>query len=148
MAIFSNPTPESGEGAKPPFNRRKGDGVPLSIIAKDMTVTGDIETQGVLKVEGRVKGTIRAAAQVIISPGATIEGDLHTKEAVVAGEIQGTITASERVELQASALVRGDIATPRIAILEGGRVTGEVNMTESRTPKSSGAEKPLEGKGP
>lgn len=130
MAIFSTSDPDANEGAKPPFNRRKGDGVPLSIIARDMNITGDMDTQGVVKVEGRVKGTIRAAAQVIVSPGATIEGDLHTKEAVIAGEVQGTINASERVELQASALVKGDIATPRIAILEGGRVTGAVKMTD------------------
>jgi cytoskeletal protein CcmA (bactofilin family) len=131
MAIFSTPSPDQPAegGAKPPFNRRKGDGVPLSIVARDMTVTGDMETAGVVKVEGRVKGTIRAESQVIISPGATIEGDIHTKEAVVAGEVQGTIKASDRVELQASALVKGDIATPKIAILEGGKVTGEVNMT-------------------
>ncbi|HET8632891.1 MAG TPA: polymer-forming cytoskeletal protein [Gemmatimonadales bacterium] len=131
MAIFSNPTPDTPEGPKPPFNRRKGDGIPLSIVARDMTITGDMETQGVVKVEGRVKGTIRADAQVIVSPGAIIEGDLHSKEAVVAGEVRGTINATERVELQASALVKGDISTPRIAILEGGKVTGEVRMNEA-----------------
>ncbi len=130
MAIFSNPDPDAPEGPKPPFNRRKGDGIPLSIVARDMTITGDMETQGVVKVEGRVKGTIRAEAQVIVSPGAIIEGDVHSKEAVVAGEIRGTINATERVELQASALVKGDISTPRIAILEGGKVTGEVRMSE------------------
>lgn len=128
MAIFSN-APAEGEPAKPPFNRRKGDGVPLSIIARDMTVTGDMQTEGVVKVEGRVHGTIRATSQVIISPGATIEGDVFTNEAVIAGEIQGTIRAAERVELQASALIRGDIYTPRISVLEGGRVSGEVNMS-------------------
>lgn len=136
MAIFSTPAPDSDEGPKAPFNRRKGDGIPLSIVARDMTITGDMETKGVVKVEGRIKGTIRAEAQVIISPGAVIEGDLHTKEAVVAGEIRGTINATERVELQATALVRGDISTPRIAILEGGKVTGEVNMTEGTKGES------------
>jgi cytoskeletal protein CcmA (bactofilin family) len=130
MAIFSTPDPDASEGPKPPFNRRKGDGIPLSIVARDMTVTGDMETKGVVKVEGRVKGTIRADAQVIISPGAVIEGDIHSKEAVVAGEIRGTINATERVELQATALVKGDISTPRISILEGGKVTGEVRMSE------------------
>lgn len=128
MAIFSNPTPEA-EPAKPPFNRRKGDGIPLSIVARDMTVTGDMVTEGVVKVEGRVNGTIRAVAQVIVSPGAVIEGDLHTKEAVIAGEVTGTIRASERVELQSTAMVRGDIQTPRISVIEGGRVSGEVNMS-------------------
>jgi cytoskeletal protein CcmA (bactofilin family) len=128
MAIFSSAAPE-GEPAKPPFNRRKGDGVPLSIIARDMTITGDMQTEGVVKVEGRVTGTIRATSQIIVSPGAMIEGDLITNEAVVAGEVQGTIRASDRVELQASAFVRGDIYTPRISVLEGGRVSGEVNMS-------------------
>ena len=128
MAIFSSAAPDS-EPAKPPFNRRKGDGVPLSIVARDMTITGDMQTEGVVKVEGRVIGTIRATSQIIVSPGATIEGDLLTNEAVVAGEVQGTIRASDRVELQASAYVRGDIYTPRISVLEGGRVSGEVNMS-------------------
>lgn len=128
MAIFSNAAPE-GEPAKPPFNRRKGDGVPLSIVARDMTITGDMQTEGVVKVEGKVVGTIRATSQIIVSPGAMIEGDLLTNEAVVAGEVQGTIRASDRVELQATAFVRGDIYTPRISVLEGGRVSGEVNMS-------------------
>lgn len=128
MAIFSNAAPE-GEPAKQPFNRRKGDGVPLSIVARDMTITGDMQTEGVVKVEGKVIGTIRATSQIIVSPGATIEGDLLTNEAVVAGEVLGTIRASDRVELQATAFVRGDIYTPRISVLEGGRVSGEVNMS-------------------
>ncbi|HLS47823.1 MAG TPA: polymer-forming cytoskeletal protein [Gemmatimonadales bacterium] len=140
MAIFSNP-PADAEPAKPPFNRRKGDGIPLSIIARDMTVTGDMETEGVVKVEGRVKGTIRATSQIIISPGSSIEGDLHTKEAVVAGEIQGTIRAAERVELQATALVRGDIYTPRISVIEGGRVSGEVNMAAEAPVKKESEKK-------
>lgn len=141
MAIFSTPPAEAGSesaaAAKQAFNRRKGDGIPLSIIAKDMTVTGDMSTEGVVKVEGRVKGTIRSTTQVIISPGAVIEGDVETKEAIVAGDVQGNIRATDRVELQASAVVKGDIATPKIAILEGGRVSGAVTMTDGGMSKSS-----------
>lgn len=132
MPIFS-PAPQDPESAKPPFNRRKTDGVPLSIIARDMLITGDLETQGVLKVEGRIRGTIRAAQQVIVSPGATIEGDLHTREAVIAGAVQGAINAAERVELQATGVVTGDITTPRIAVLEGGKVSGAVKMRDDET---------------
>jgi len=88
----------------------------------------DLIADGVVKVEGRVKGNIRAGNQILIAPGATIEGDLHTKEAVIGGDVRGVIHAGERVELQATAVVEGDIHTPRIAILEGARVTGEVKM--------------------
>jgi cytoskeletal protein CcmA (bactofilin family) len=69
---------------------------------------------------------------VLVAAGAVIEGDLHTLEAVIAGQVKGAIHARERVELQATAMVAGDILTPRISIIEGGRVTGEVKM-DSKT---------------
>jgi cytoskeletal protein CcmA (bactofilin family) len=125
MGIFSSPArDEQGNELK----RRRTDQIPFSIIASDMTVIGDLETEGVVRVEGRVKGTVRAGSQVLVSEGAVIEGDLHTQEAVIAGQVSGAIHARERVELQATAMVAGDILTPRISIVEGAKVTGEVKM--------------------
>ena len=125
MGIFSNPARDE-EGNE--LRRRKTDQIPFSIIASDMTVIGDLETEGVVRIEGRVKGTVRVGAQVLVSSGAVIEGDLHTQEAVVAGQVSGGIRATDRVELQGTAIVAGDIHTPRIAIVEGAKVTGEVKM--------------------
>ncbi|MFL5461635.1 MAG: polymer-forming cytoskeletal protein, partial [Gemmatimonadales bacterium] len=85
-------------------------------------------TDGVVRIEGRVKGTVRVGSQVLVASGAVIEGDLHTQEAVIAGQVSGAIHARERVELQESAMVAGDILTPRISIIEGARVSGEVKM--------------------
>ena len=140
MAIFSNTTRDTP--AATPIEaapaRRRSDGMALSIVAKDMTITGDLDTEGVVKVEGRVNGSIRAAAQVLVSPGAIVQGDVHTREAVVAGEVHGSIHASERVELQASAAVVGDVMTPRIAILEGGRLSGAVKMEINSLADSPG----------
>ena len=125
MGIFTNPARDE-QGNE--LRRRRTDQIPFSIIASDMTVGGDLETEGVGRIEGRVRGTVRAGAQVLVAAGAAIEGDLHTQEAVVAGQVNGAILARDRVELQATAVVAGDIHTPRIAIVEGARVTGEVKM--------------------
>jgi cytoskeletal protein CcmA (bactofilin family) len=125
MGIFSSPARDD-QGNE--LKRRRTDQIPFSIIASDMTVIGDLETEGVVRVEGRVRGTVRVGSQVLVSEGAVIEGDLHTQEAVIAGQISGAIHARERVELQATAMVAGDILTPRISIVEGARVTGEVKM--------------------
>lgn len=134
MGIFSNPArDEQGNELK----RRRSDQIPFSIIASDMTVIGDLETEGVVRIEGRVKGTVRVGAQVLVAPGAVIEGDLHTQEAVIAGQVSGGINARDRVELQATAVVSGDILTPRIAIVEGARVTGEVKMDPAGASASS-----------
>ena len=125
MGIFNNAArDEQGNELK----RRRTDQIPFSIIASDMTVIGDLETEGVVRIEGRVKGAVRVGQQVLVSAGAVIEGDLHTQEAVIAGQVSGGIYAKERVELQASAVVAGDILTPRIAIVEGAKVSGEVKM--------------------
>jgi cytoskeletal protein CcmA (bactofilin family) len=125
MGFFSSPARDD-QGNE--LKRRKTDQIPFSIIASDMTVIGDLETDGVVRIEGRVKGTVRVGSQVLVASGAVIEGDLHTQEAVIAGQVSGAIHARERVELQASAMVAGDILTPRISIIEGARISGEVKM--------------------
>jgi cytoskeletal protein CcmA (bactofilin family) len=133
MGIFSNPArDEQGQELK----RRRTDQIPFSIIASDMSVIGDLETEGVVRIEGRVKGNVKVGSQILVAQGATIEGDLHTQEAVIAGTVTGAIHASDRVELQATAVVAGDIHTARIAIVEGAKVAGEVKMDVSKLPSA------------
>jgi cytoskeletal protein CcmA (bactofilin family) len=124
MAIFSSTPRETDSNQM----RRRTDHTTLSIIAKDLTVAGDLATDGVVKIEGTVKGTIRAGTQVLIAPGAVVQGDLHTAEAVIGGRVEGTVHATDRVEVQATAQVEGDVFTPRIVVLEGGSVNGSVKM--------------------
>jgi cytoskeletal protein CcmA (bactofilin family) len=128
MGIFSAAT----KTAAPPVERRKTAGMSggLSIVAKDLTIAGDLQAAGVIRVEGRVIGNVHAGDQVLLSDGGVVEGDVVTREAVIGGRVHGCITADERVELQASAVVHGDITTQRLLIQEGGRVNGAVRMEQ------------------
>ena len=123
MAIFT----QSPRTSRPIDERKRGEGSGLSIIGVGMTIIGDVETNGVVKVEGHVRGAVRASQQILLSPGGVVEGDLETKEAIIGGEVRGTIRAEDRVEIQASVIL-GDIITARIAIMEGGQVNGEIKM--------------------
>jgi cytoskeletal protein CcmA (bactofilin family) len=107
----------------------------LTIVATGTRVVGDVESDGVIKVEGEIAGTVRAERQVLVARGGVIRGDIITVEAVLGGEVQGGVTASDRVEVQAGAMVHGDIATARLVVQEGGEVNGLVKMTaEEPTP--------------
>ncbi len=130
MSLFNSSAPARDEQGNE-LRRRRSDQMPFSIVAKDMTIVGDLETEGVVRIEGEVRGTVRAGSQVLLGQGARIEGDLHTREAVIGGDVVGSIHATERVELQATASVTGNIMTPRIAVLEGGRVSGEVQIQDA-----------------
>lgn len=126
MAIFTKDTPEAGEAKNGAGNGE----VTLSIIAGGMRVVGDIETEGVIKIEGRVEGSIRAGRQVLIGRQGEVKGDISTREAVIGGKVQGTVSASERLEVQATSTIVGDINTKSIAVAEGGRINGTVRIAD------------------
>lgn len=108
---------------------RRADGG-LSIIASGTVITGDVKTDGTVKVEGEVLGNVHAGQQVLLARGSRVRGDVQTREAVIGGVVEGAIRASERVEIQSTAVVQGDVTTQRIVIAEGGQVNGALEMTK------------------
>lgn len=138
MAMFKDEKVEKAEG-KLAGNGAEG---ALSIIATGMKVTGDIDSTGVVKVEGRVEGSIRSARQVLVGRQGVVQGDIETREAIIGGTVEGTIAGAERVEIQATAVVSGDVITRTIVIAEGGKINGSVKMEEPRTASRSGASMP------
>lgn len=128
MSMFaSQGTPEAG-----PTER-------LTILAAGLKVTGDLETDGVIKIEGTVEGTVRAQGQVLVARGGVVHGDIHTRGAVIGGRVLGSLVADERVEVQAGALIEGDLSTPRLIVQEGGDVNGRVMMGPSPAAARKGA---------
>lgn len=115
----------------------------VSIIGPGMQVVGDCTSDGVVRIEGRVEGVIRAAKSVVVGKDGFVNGDIETQDLIVAGRVAGTITAQSRVELQASCHVEGDIRSRRVKLDEGGRVEGRLHMgAETATP-----ERPRKGPG-
>ena len=128
MAIFAK---DSADRSEPRSSGAAATEGALSIIATGMRIIGDIETSGVVKIEGMVEGTIRGARQVLLGRQGEVKGDIHAREVVLGGKVHGTVVASERVELQGTAFVNGDIHTKTIVVLEGGRINGSVRMDDS-----------------
>jgi len=95
-----------------------------------LRVEGEVQTDGVVRIEGTVLGTVRAQRQVLVAKGGTVEGDIHTREAILGGAVRGAVVAEERVEILASAAIQGTITTPRLLVHEGARVDGHVRMAK------------------
>lgn len=135
MGLLSTSSPDSRKPqTKEDSMQRKGDPTQLTIIAAGTSITGDLSSEGIVKIEGRIEGTVRASSQVLIAKGGVVAGDIHTREAVVGGDVNGSVHADERVEIQSTASVEGDIVTTKIQIAEGGRVSGALKMIEASRP--------------
>jgi cytoskeletal protein CcmA (bactofilin family) len=102
----------------------------ISIIGPGMTVVGDCQTDGTVRIEGRVEGTIRAGKSVVVGRSGEVVGDIYTQDAVISGRVSGSIVAESRLELQSTCSVEGEIRSRRILLDEGGRFNGNVQMSD------------------
>ena len=118
MPIFRS---KDARGATPPAST-------LSIIASGMRVVGDVTCDGVLRIDGALEGSILAARQLVVTPGARVLGNVQAEEIVVGGTIDGNVRATRRLELQGTAVVNGNIETRSFVVPEGGRVNGDLRM--------------------
>ncbi|MFQ5678469.1 MAG: polymer-forming cytoskeletal protein [Gemmatimonadota bacterium] len=113
----------------------------VSVIGPGMEIVGDVKSDGTIRVEGHVEGSVKAAKSVVIGRDGVVDGDIETQDVVVAGRVAGTISADSRVELQESCRVEGDIRSRRIKLDEGGRVEGRLHMGSEAFPAA--AKKPV-----
>ena len=129
MSIFKQP-PNAPE--RPPIRLdtppTTGAEAGTSVIAPGMKVVGDLETSGILKIDGTVQGSIRGARQVMLGRSGVIQGDVQAEEVVLGGRVVGTVTATERVEIQSNSVIEGDVHTRSIVVFEGGLLNGNVRM--------------------
>lgn len=102
----------------------------ISIVGPGMKVIGDCETEGTLRIEGSVEGTVRAGKAVVVGKEGVVDGDIVTQDAVIGGRVTGSIVAESRLELQATCVVEGQIKARRIKLEEGGKVNGMVQIGE------------------
>jgi cytoskeletal protein CcmA (bactofilin family) len=148
MAIFGGKndrgkTMEKGKTGPPRHNESS-----MSIIGPGMRIKGDLVTEGTVRVEGTIEGTIRAGKAVVIGKEGEVIGDVITQDAVVGGRVRGTVTAESRLELQATAQIEGQISAraQHLVLEEGCRFNGQVQMVgdeaQRALPASTSTESP------
>ncbi len=120
MAVFS-----SNSSSKEDSPKTSG----ISVLASGAKIVGTVISDGVIKIEGTVEGTVRSNGEVFVGQSGLIDGDVRAREVVVGGRVRGSISAEVRVEMQPGSAVSGDVATPKLAIREGGQINGKIRMS-------------------
>ena len=109
----------------------------ISIIGPGMNVVGDCETDGTLRIEGRVEGTIRAGKAVVVGKDGEVSGKIFTQDAILAGRVQGSIHAASRLEVQATARIDAEVRARRMQLEEGAEVNGTLIMGEKASGEAA-----------
>lgn len=108
----------------------------VGLIGEGIEVIGDINFEGTLRVEGRVKGNVSSVnGTVSVGAGGVLEASVQTNTCVVEGVLEGDLVASTRVEIHRNGRIKGNVSTKDLVISEGGIFEGSLDMTKH--PKSS-----------
>jgi len=97
-------------------------------IVAGTKIHGEIETQGDIRIDGSIVGTMNIGGKLVLGPKGIIEGEIKCKNAEIMGVIKGEITTEDLLSLKASARLQGDIITKKISIEPGAILTGTINM--------------------
>jgi cytoskeletal protein CcmA (bactofilin family) len=101
----------------------------MSTIGRHVNIDGEVSSDDDLTIEGCVTGLVLVrGATLIVESSARLEADVRARHVIVRGAIQGAISASERIELASSSSVEGSLSADQIAIAEGARFNGYIDM--------------------
>lgn len=106
-----------------------------NIIGKGSTFTGNVETYGNIRVEGRIIGDLTSKSKVAIGPSAFIDGNVLAQVAEVEGEVKGSLEVTELLILKPNCKVYGDITTNKLVVESGAKFDGKCKMGDKNIRK-------------
>ena len=106
-------------------------------VDKGCTIRGELEFNNYFRVDGRIEGTVKSKAELVVGEGGVVEGELEVARCVIGGEVRGTISAAEQVLLHATAKVWAKINTPALVMEDGAFLEGSVSMEPKSVKKTT-----------
>ena len=100
----------------------------VNIIGAGTIIDGDITTNGDMRIDGSLKGSINVKGKLGGGTSGNIDGEIICQNADVSGTIKGKIAVSELLSLKASSKLTGDIITNKIAVEPGATFSGSCSM--------------------
>jgi cytoskeletal protein CcmA (bactofilin family) len=103
-------------------------------ISKDTSIDGNVETTGNLRIEGKVKGNIRARSKVVLGNSGEVEGKIFAQTADLEGTVKGTVQVEGLLTLKSNAHIKGDINTGKLIMEAGAIFDGRCKMGSFKNP--------------
>lgn len=99
-----------------------------SIIGAGTTITGDVQSNGDIRIDGIIKGNLIAKAKILVGADGVIEGDIDGKQADILGKVTGKIKVADLLYLHGQAIVDGDIYAGKLQIEPTASFNGQCHM--------------------
>ncbi|MEE4177326.1 MAG: polymer-forming cytoskeletal protein [Bacteroides sp.] len=113
----------------------------INLVGTGTTIKGEIFSNGDIRIDGTILGTVESKGKVIVGNTGVVEGDIICQNADFSGQIKARVEVSELLTLKASSKLFGEIVTSKLAIEPGAIFTGSCTM-EKPQPGLAGKPEP------
>jgi len=104
----------------------------VSIITKETSLEGTINTDSNLRIDGKFKGTINSTSKIVIGENGFLDGDVSCEEISVYGRVRGTIKTS-LIKVNSGSFVDGNISYENMSVTEGSEIVGILNVLPQKS---------------
>jgi cytoskeletal protein CcmA (bactofilin family) len=125
----------------------------INILNAGTKITGDLNSEGDLRIDGTVKGNIEVKTKLVLGASSAVEGNIKALNCDVSGNVTGNILVTELLTIKSSAKISGDISCNKLVIESGAEFNGKSTMSSGTNNifadyKNGKIGKPLDTKAP
>jgi cytoskeletal protein CcmA (bactofilin family) len=99
-----------------------------TMIGAGTTITGDLESNGDIRIDGILKGNLKGKAKIIIGADGVVEGNIEGLQADIMGHVTGSIKVQELLFLHGKTQVNGDIYAGKLQVEPTAVFNGNCHM--------------------
>ncbi|MXW22585.1 MAG: polymer-forming cytoskeletal protein [Candidatus Dadabacteria bacterium] len=108
-------------------NGKKNPETVETILGKGAVFEGNISCEGSMKVEGTLKGNVKADHTFVVGPNGSVTGDINAGGVIIFGEVNGKIDAGS-LEIKSTGRITGEILIETLITEAGGVMRAKCEM--------------------
>jgi len=120
------------------------DNTAINLISNGTEITGDIKSNGDIRIDGTLTGNLDTKGKVVIGPTGKVKGEVICKNSEVSGIVEGKIIVGQLLNLKVASKIIGEIVTYKLSIEPGAKFTGNCKMSESENNEGASVTKAKE----
>ena len=106
----------------------EAEGVMRNHLAAGTHVKGDITTQGDIRIDGTVEGSLTSKGKLVVGNTGHITGEVNCVTGHISGTLEGIISVSEMLKVQATGKLSGDISYAKLSVEPGAELEGKLSI--------------------
>ncbi|MBU2526523.1 MAG: polymer-forming cytoskeletal protein [Bacteroidetes bacterium] len=100
-------------------------------ISESSKITGDFISEGDIRIDGKLEGTIKTSGKLVIGKAGFVKGKVECANADFEGKFSGELLVNGLLSLKPSASVSGELIVGKLAVEPGAAIDATCKMKGS-----------------